>query len=553
MIKILHIIFGNILVELQQQFRHVDNNLYEFAAPRLLRSFYISDISIQDIVTEISRLNTNKAVGSDNIGAKFIRMCPEILAYNLAKIFNSAIEKAEYPTQLKIARVIALYKKGNHYLANNYGPISLLSSFNKIFEKLICRQLVNFLEKNNILFQYQLDFRKMHSTTLALIEITDNLRKFLNDGNYALSLFIDLTKALDTLDHEILLYKMNNYGIRGHANRFFRSYLTGRKQFTSINGIQSTLRDVQCGVPQGSVLRPIMFLIYINDLHTVIGTEHTRLFADDASIILCNKNFTDLIDACKEKYKHIIKWCYDNKLTINHDKTCFILFHTKNKSVPRELLNIDIDGIFIQRVTYTKYLGVVIDEKLNWHEHVNYVCSSLIKFFGIFSKIKHFMNKNTARNIYFALINSRINYGIEVYGKCAASYMSKIQTLQNKLMKMLLQLHYRTPTDDLHAMLNILKVNDMFKTNILSFVNRCLLFDVPPVFYDYFKYQEVNYNLRFKRLEVPRFRNNYGMFRVAVQGADLWNNIPDTLSCFTVKKCFKEHVVKHHIGTYTNQ
>ena len=221
--------------------------------------------------------------------------------------------------------------------------------------------------------------------------------------------------------------------------------------------------------------------------------------------------------------------------------------------MPRELLNIDIDGIFIQCVTYTKYLGVVIDEKLNWHEHVNYVCSSLIKFFGIFSKIKHFMNKNTARNINFALIYSRMNYGIEVYGKWAASYMSKIQTLQNKLMKMLLQLHYRTPTDDLHAMLNILKVNDMFKTNILSFFNRCLLFDVPPVFYDYFKYQEVNYDLRLKRLEVPRFRNKYSMFRVAVQGADLWNNFPYTLSCFTVKKSFKEHVVKHYIGTYTNQ
>ena len=113
--------------------------------------------------------------------------------------------------------------------------------------------------------------------------------------------------------------------------------------------------------------------------------------------------------------------------------------------------------------------------------------------------------------------------------------MSKIQTLQKKLMKMLLQLHYRTPKDDLHAMLNILKVNDMFKTNVLSLVNRCLLLDVPPVFYNYSKYQEVNYDLRLKRLEVPRFGNNYGMFHVAVQGADLWNNIPDTLSCFTVK------------------
>ena len=147
-------------IKLQQQFGHVDNNLYEFAAPRLLSSFYISDISIQDIVTEISRLNTNNAVGSDNIGAKIKMICPEIFAYNLAKIFNRAIEKAEYPTQLKIARVIALYKKGNHYLANNYRPICLLSSFNKIYEKSICRQLVNFCEKNNILFQYQFGLKK---------------------------------------------------------------------------------------------------------------------------------------------------------------------------------------------------------------------------------------------------------------------------------------------------------------------------------------------------------------------------------------------------------
>ena len=393
----------------------------------------------------------------------------------------------------------------------------------------------------------------MHYTTLAMIEITDNLIKFLNDGNYALSLLINLTIAFDTVDHEILLYNVNENGIRGHANSFFRSYLTGKKQFTSINRIQSTLRDVQCGVRQGSVLWPIMFFICVNDLHTVIGTEHTQLFADDASIILCNKNLTDLIDACIEKYKHTIKLWYDNKLTINHDKTCFILFHTKNKPLPRELLNIDIDGISIQRVTYTKYLGVGIDEKLNWHEHVNYICSSLIKCFEIFSKIKHFMNKDTARNIYFALIYSRINYGIEVYGKCAASYMSKIQTLQNKLVKMLLQLHYRTPTDDLHAMLTIWKVNDKFKTNIVSLVNRCLLLYVPPVFYDYLKYQEVNNDLRLKRLEVHRFRNNYGMFRVAVQGADLWNSIPDTLSCFTVKTCFKEHVVKHYISIYTDQ
>ena len=185
-----------------------------------------------------------------------------------------------------MAKVIAVYKKGKRYEANNYRPISLLSIFGKLLEKLLCRRVMKFLNVNNMLFQFQYGFRKLHSTTLALIEFTDSVRRFLDDGNYVIGIFVDLTKAFDTVDHEILLYKLDRYGIRGHANDFLRTYLTNRFQYTVINGTQSALNAVTCGVPQGSVLGPLFFALHIDDIDESVGMDHVRLFADDTALYM---------------------------------------------------------------------------------------------------------------------------------------------------------------------------------------------------------------------------------------------------------------------------
>ena len=189
-----------------------------------------------------------------------IKLCPKIFAENLSIIYNKAIEMGKYPMALKVAKVFALFKKGDKYQPNNYRPISLLSCFNKIFEKLLCKRLVKFLEVNKILFEYQYGFRKLYSTTLALTEFTDSIIKFLDEGQYCMSIFVDLIKAFVTADHEILLDKLDRYGIREHANDFFRSYLSDRQQY--INGVNSALKNIICGVPQGSVLGPMFFLQY---------------------------------------------------------------------------------------------------------------------------------------------------------------------------------------------------------------------------------------------------------------------------------------------------
>ena len=197
---------------------------------------------------------------------------------------------------LKVAKVIALFKKGDKNQPNNYRPISLLSCFNKIFEKLLCKRLVKFLEVNRILFECQYGFRKLYSTTLALIEFTDNIIEFRDEGQYCMSIFVDLTKAFDIVDHEILLNKLDRHGIRGHANRFFRSYLSDRHQYTVINGVNSTLKYISYGVPQGSVLGPLFFAICINDIYiyNAVGQNDVRLFADDTALFMPHPDLNTL-------------------------------------------------------------------------------------------------------------------------------------------------------------------------------------------------------------------------------------------------------------------
>ena len=276
-----------------------------------------------------------------------------------------------------------------------------------------------------------------------------------------------------------------------------------------------------------------------------------RLFADDTGMTNHDKDFNALIRQAKSKIKNIFKWCNCNKLTINNTKTCFILFHAVNKKVPANLTSIEVDGVVINRVSSSKYLGLIFDEHLNWHEHVDYVCKSLLKYFGIFNHVRKFLPRKLARQLYFAFIFSRIKYGLEVYGNCSQNYMNKLQVMQNKLLKLVLCLDRRFGTDELHASYNILKVKDVQHVNILSFVNKCLTGDCPEYFNGYYTVRESTYNIRNLGLEVKRYRTVTGSLSIAIQGAYLWNDLPDAVKSFRHQKNFKKHIVKYFISNYT--
>ena len=203
-------------------------------------------------------------------------------------------------------------------------------------------------------------------------------------------------------------------------------------------------------MPQGSVLGPLFFALYINDIHHAVGTEYVRLFVDDTALFMSHPDLTALIANIKSKFEDIFKWCISNKLTINAEKTNFVLFHTFNKPIPQQLKEIKTEFMTIMRVKSFKYLGLTLDETLNWNEHVNELCKSLIKYFGIFNHIKYKITPVVVRQLYYAFIYSRIKYGIELYGSSSASNMNKIQVIQNKLLKMVLKLDRLMPTNDLH-------------------------------------------------------------------------------------------------------
>ena len=522
----------------------------KYLPERVINTFVLSHVLFEDILREIKLLDPKKATGPDGIGAKILKLCPEVFATNLVKIFNKSIDKGEYPSEMKIARVIALFKKGSKFTPDNYRPISLLSSFNKVFERLICIQLLSFLEKYKILVKFQFGFRAKHSTILALTEIIDSVRCHLDNRDFVLGLFVDLSKAFDTVDHEILLHKLSHYGIRGHANKFFKSYLTERTQFTFINNEKSTTRAIKCGVPQGSVLGPILFLLYVNDLCYAVGSNIARLFADDTGLFTHGRNLKTLLDESVMTYRKLFEWCICNRLTINFSKTCFIIFHPQNKRVPNGLKDLKIDNITVNRVEVTKYLELYIDEHLSWKHHVTQLCKNLVKYFGIFKKLRDSVTKKIAKQLYHAFIYSRIQYGIQIYGSCSTTLLSKIQILSNKLVKFLLKLNPMTRTNELHNDFKILKVNDIFEVNVLSFVKKCLYGECPALFKDYFNYQQHNYNVRVNKLHVPQSRTILASSSVKIKGAILWNNLDTNVKSKSHLKSFTKLLKIHYINKY---
>ena len=529
------------------------NKFLNYLRNQISSSFYLMPIIEDDVIKIIRKLPTRKAPGPDGIAAKLLKLKPELFAVPLTLIFNQAIERCIYPSKLKVAKVVTIHKKGPTYITGNYRPISLLSIFNKIFEKLIHRQLMSFLEKHKLWYLFQFGFRKLHSTTLAIIEITDMIKKYLDMGNYVFGLFLDLTKAFDTVDHEILLKKMERYGIRGHANDFFRSYLTGRQQYCYINNVASRLRHQSHGVPQGSVLGPLLFLIYINDLPSATTGGELRLFADDTSLFLTGKNLDEIISEAKVNISNLKEWFVCNKLTLNESKTHFCLFHTKNKPIPYNLETIECNEMVIHRCDTVKYIGLMMDEQLNWKNHIDFLLKNIMKYFGIFNNIKGFISKPLARQLFFAFVNSRITYGIEAYGSCSTSNLKKLQIVQNKLLKILTCKHNRFSTNDLHRELNILKISDVYKCSLLNIVHKWKNNNLPLALNNMFSYKTVVRETRQgTSLIIPKFRTTIGSSAVNIQAARLWGMVPEDKSNIINTNTFRRRMAQSFISQYSD-
>ena len=328
-----------------QQEIHFDENFFtKYLSNPLNHNFLFKSVDSNEIIFIIDSLENSKATGPHSIPTEILKLIRFNISYPLKEIINMSFATGVYPDKLKIAKVIPIFKnKGEQLLVSNYRPISLLSNVNKIFEKIVYSRLYSFLNLHNCIFELQFGFRAKHSTNHALLSITEMIREALDNSNFACGIFIDLQKAFDTVDHQILLKKLEHYGIRGIANNWFKSYLSNRKQFVSINGFNSKEQSMKYGVPQGSVLGPLLFLIYINDLNKAIKYSTVHHFSDDTNLLVVGKNLQDIQKQINLDLKSLCKWLRANKISLNTSKTELILFRDPRKKSSHEL-KVKIDG-----------------------------------------------------------------------------------------------------------------------------------------------------------------------------------------------------------------
>ena len=420
------------------------NRHFSYYLPRTTYSgsFVFETVLPSEIELEIIMAPSNKAHGLYSCPIRLLKCSRHIISKPIANIVNQSVCMGIFPSKLKHAKIIPIYKDGNVDEPSNYRPISLLSIFNRLFEKVMYNRLKSFLNKYNVLYESQYGFRERRSTDHAILDIVNKIQSYMDKGMFSCGVFIDLQKAFDTVDHAILLQKLCHYGVRGIVNDWFSSYLINRIQTTQIGSHVSEKQNTLCGVPQGSVLGPLLFLIYVNDIYKASNKLEFFLFADDTNLLYANKNLRSLETVMNDELLKIVDWLTANKLSLNVKKTNYIIFHPYQKrlnyDVNIKILDSRVNKYFnLERKEYVKYLGVMIDNHLSWKHHINYVALKISRNIGILSKLRHFVPPKTLFGIYNSLIFPYLSYGLVAWGQAAKTHLEKLLTLQKRAVRLI--------------------------------------------------------------------------------------------------------------------
>lgn len=384
-------------------------------------------ITEQEVADALKLLNPNKASGPDEIPARLLKEAGNTIVTVLTKLFNLSLETATVPTEWKMANIVPIYKKGDKQIVSNYRPISLLSVVSKIFEKIIFKHLFNHLRDNKLLSKLQSGFVPNDSTICQLVYLCHVFTKALDDKQDIQVAFCDISKAFDRVWHEGLIFKLKKCGIQGKLLHWFCHYLHGRKQRVNISGTHSTWGPIKAGVPQGSTLGPLMFLVYINDITDNI-TGNIRLFADDTILFQIDDPPGTSSQTLNNDLQTIHKWAEQWIVTFNPEKT--ELLHITNKRSSQDMPPVFFNNVQVENVKTHKHLGLILNKNLSWTAHIDEIATKAAKRLSLLNKSKNLLSRQTLEIMYKSYVRPTMEYGSLIWHNCTASDSDRLENLQ---------------------------------------------------------------------------------------------------------------------------
>ena len=484
--------------------------------PPLFAEFHFHGVLEDEILNAIDSLHIKKATGIDKISARMLKENKMSLLPVLTYLINNVISSSTFPDNLKIARVTPLFKKGSKSDPNNYRPISILSVLSKLIEKILTSQVRAYMENLNLFTENQHGFREKRNTTGALNCLLEKLYHNLDTGKVTHGLFLDFSKAFDTVNHDILLGKLKFYNFSENSVNLLKSYLSNRMQCVKINNVRSTLKDVSIGVPQGSILGPLLFLIFINDLVKCSPALDCIIFADDTSI------FSTDPFKLKSDLKEIEKWCLSNKLILNCKKTILVSFKnpTKISLLPKKFLSIENYPVSVSN--QSQFLGVTLDENISFAEHIKIVCRKLNVVNLMMKHLRRFVDRKMIIDVYYTFFYPLLIYGLEFWGHAGKTELNKILLIQKKSLRIILCLKNKDPVSHNFSILKIMPIKMLFEYRlVMHFVKTLTKDDLKNMLIDH------QHNTRLKdssALRVSNFKTNKGQRSLLFAAATLFNN-----------------------------
>ena len=507
----------------------------------------INDLTIKEYKNAFDSLKTNRACGFDDIDTNIIKSCYKEMFCPLFYICKRSIKVGSFPDQMKIAKITPLFKSGEYDIVSNYRPISVLPVFSKLLERIMYNRVYSHITKHLLLYEKQFGFQKQCSTEHAILQLTKEIYESFDQKKFTLGVFVDLSKAFDTVNHEILISKLSYYGIKSTYINWFKSYLTNRKQYITCKDLNSKTQYITCGVPQGSILGPLLFLLYVNDLKNVSQILKPIMFADDTNFFYTHKNIKNLFETVNKELKSVQTWFNANKLSLNISKTKYSFFHSKAYSnlIPLQLPALKINNMIIKRETTMKFLGILLDENLSWKQHINYIEKKISKNNGILYKSRYFLNEKCSKMLYFAFIHSYLNYGNITWGSTTKTNLTLLLRRQKHAARTIYFKDKFTHSKPLMVSLNALNIYQLNIYQTLLFMYKIKNNITLPVFQPSFTEVNSKYNTKSSNIFYKPFCNTkHAQYAITYRGPYLWNSIIDKKLQNNSLEVFK-NTVKH--------